>query len=115
MLAVKVSVELPLPGAAIEVGLKFAVTPEGKPETDSDTAELNPPSAAVETLVLPELPWVTERLAGEALRLKSGVWLGLKTMFRTGWSSMPLGATPVCPCRKSNIPTPVTCTGMLAV
>jgi len=28
---------------------------------------------------------------------------------------MPFGATPVCPCKKSNIPTPVTVTGTLAV
>jgi hypothetical protein len=34
---------------------------------------------------------------------------------RTAWSSMPLGATPVCPCRKSKKPTPVTVTETLAV
>lgn len=25
---------------------------------------------------------------------------------RTGWSSIPFGATPVCPCRKSKKPIP---------
>jgi len=115
LLAVNVSVELPLPGAAIELGLKLAVTPAGSPEAENEIAELNPPVTEVVIAVLPELPWVTERLVGEALRLKSGVVPGLKTMFRTGWSSIPLGATPVWPCKKSNMPTPVICTGIFAV
>jgi hypothetical protein len=71
--AEKVRVELPLPGAAIEAGLKLALTPESRPEADKDTVELNPPLSVVETVVLPELPWVTDRLAGEALIAKSGV------------------------------------------
>src|SRR5437016_12503711 len=73
LLAVKVRVELPLPGAAIEVGLKLAVTPEGRPEADSEIAELKPPLTEVEIVLLPELPWVTDKLVGEALRLKLGV------------------------------------------
>ena len=56
LLAVNVRVELPLPGAAIELGLKLAVTPEGRPEADNATAELKPPLTAVEILVLPVLP-----------------------------------------------------------
>ena len=71
-LAAKVRVELPLPGAAMEAGLKLAVTPEGKPEADNETAELNPPLTAVEIVVLPEAPWTIDTLAGEALTLKSG-------------------------------------------
>ena len=54
--AESVRVELPLPGAAIEVGLKLAVTPEGKPEADSETAELKPPLTVVEMVLLPEAP-----------------------------------------------------------
>jgi hypothetical protein len=69
----KVRVELPLPGAAIEAGLKLAVTPEGRPDADKDTVALNPPLTVIETVVLPELPWVTDRLAGETLIAKSGV------------------------------------------
>jgi hypothetical protein len=56
LLAVNVRVELPFPGAAMELGLKLAVTPEGKPEAESETAELNPPLTVVEMVELPELP-----------------------------------------------------------
>lgn len=71
--AENVSVEFPLPGAAMEVGLKLAVTPAGRPETDNETAELKPPTVALDMLVVPEEPWAIERLVGEALRIKSGV------------------------------------------
>jgi len=73
LLAVNVSVELPLPGAAIELGLKLAVTPAGKPAAESETAELNPPLTVVEMVEAPELPWAMDTLAGEALMVKSGV------------------------------------------
>src|SRR5260370_37800227 len=62
VLAVNVSVELPLPGAAMEAGLRLAVTPVGIPEAESATAELKPPLTAVEMVVLPELPRVPDRL-----------------------------------------------------
>jgi hypothetical protein len=70
--AVNVKVELPLPGAAMEVGLNAAVTPVGSPETDSATAELKPPLIDVERLVLLEPPCVTNTLAGDAASAKSG-------------------------------------------
>jgi hypothetical protein len=72
LLAERVRVEVPLPGAAIDVGLKLAVTPEGNPEADSETAELKPPLTLVVIVLVPELPSVIERLVGDALRLKSG-------------------------------------------
>ena len=56
LLAEIVIVELPLPGAAIEAGLKLAVTPEGNPEADRVIAELKPPVAVVETVLLAALP-----------------------------------------------------------
>jgi hypothetical protein len=56
LLAESVSVELPLPGAAIDVGLNVAVTPAGSPDAVSDTAELKPPLTVVEIVELPEVP-----------------------------------------------------------
>ena len=56
LLAVNVRVELPLPGAAMELGLKLVVTPAGRPEAESEIAELNPPLTVVEIVLLPELP-----------------------------------------------------------
>lgn len=54
LLAVRVRLELP--GVPTDAGLKLAVTPEGNPEADNETLELNPPSAEVETVTLAELP-----------------------------------------------------------
>ena len=71
--AVKVRVELPEPGAAIDVGLNAAVTPVGSPVAESDTAELKPPDTVVEIVLVPLLPAATERLVGDALTAKSGV------------------------------------------
>jgi hypothetical protein len=73
LLAERVRVELPLPGAAMLPGLKLAVTPEGRPEADNEIAELKPPLTEVEMVLVPELPWATDKLVGEALRLKLGV------------------------------------------
>jgi hypothetical protein len=46
-LAVNVSEELPEPGDAIDVGLKLAVTPLGRPLADSDTAEFRSEAVVV--------------------------------------------------------------------
>ncbi len=54
--AVNVRVELPLPGAAMEVGLREAVTPDGSPVAESEIEELNPPAIAVEMVDVAELP-----------------------------------------------------------
>jgi hypothetical protein len=99
----------------MEVGLKLAEAPDGSPEAERETAELKPPETEVETVVVAEPPCTAETEPGEAEIEKSGVLVGLKTMLRTAWSSIPLGATPVWPWRKSNMPTPLICTGMLAV
>ena len=73
LLAEKVRVELPPPGAAMEAGLKLAVTPAGNPEADNETAELKPPLTVVEMVEVPEEPWVTLSEAGVAVTVKSAV------------------------------------------
>jgi hypothetical protein len=72
-LAEKVRVELPLPGAPMDAGLKLAVTPAGRPEAESEIAELKPPLTVVEIVLLPEPPWATDRLVGDALSVKLGL------------------------------------------
>lgn len=70
--AASVSVLLPLPGAAMLVGAKLAVTPEGSPLTDSATDELNPFNAAVETVTRAEPPAVTVALVALGVSVKLG-------------------------------------------
>jgi hypothetical protein len=95
-LTVKVSVELPEPGAAIEDGLKEAVTPEGRPEAEREMAELKPPETAVVTVTLPEPPCAMDVELGEAVIVKSGVVVavGVTEMQVEGseaQASLPLG------------------------
>jgi len=106
-------VDEPEPGAAIESGVKVATAPEGKPEAESETAELNDPDMVVEIVELAAVPCCIDRVDGESETEKS--LEGLNCTSKTGCSSIPLGATPVWPCKKSNIPTPVIVTGMFAV
>ena len=68
-----VSVDVPEPGAAIDAGLKVAVTPVGNPLADNATAELNPPETAVVIVELPLLPCTTETAVGDADIVKAGV------------------------------------------
>ena len=100
LLAEIVSVELPLPGAGIEAGLKLAVTPDGRPEAESETAELNPPPVVTETVVVAELPWLMLNDAGEAATIKSGV-----ACFHTSEIAVALAALPawVTPYRSSSV------------
>ena len=89
LLAESVRVELPLPGAVMEAGLKLAVTPAGNPDADKETAELNPPLTAVEMVLLVEPPWVTLNKLGEAEILKSGV-----ACFQTSEIGVAVAAPP---------------------
>lgn len=61
-----VMVDVPAPGAAIEVGLKEIVTPDGCPLAESAIAELKPPETVVVTLQEPLLPAATETEVGDA-------------------------------------------------
>ena len=65
--AVMVSVDDPAPGAAMEVGLKLAVAPEGKPEALNAMAESKLPEMAVVIVLVPDEPCVTVTDVGEAV------------------------------------------------
>jgi len=72
-LADRVRVDDPEPGAAIDDGLKPAVTPEGRPEADNDSAALNPPDIVVDIVEFPEPPWEIVTDDGDAVIEKSGI------------------------------------------
>jgi hypothetical protein len=71
-LTVKVTVEVPAPGAAMDEGLKPTVTPEGWPDADKATAALKPPATVVVTVAVPLLPLVTDIEVGETETAKLG-------------------------------------------
>ena len=54
--AVMVAVELPDPGAAMEVGLNEALAPVGRPDAEREMAELKLPEMEVEMVDVPEAP-----------------------------------------------------------
>ena len=66
-------VELPEPGAAMDVGLNVTVTPVGWPLEVNATAELKPPDTVVVIVDEPLLPCATETEVGEAEIAKFGV------------------------------------------
>ena len=83
-----VMVDVPEPGAAMDVGLKLTVTPVGWPLADKATAELKPPETVVVMVDVPLLPCTTETEAGEAERVKAGdVLVGARALI----SPVPFG------------------------
>lgn len=68
-LAVKVSTLVPLVGFVPNA----AVTPLGRPDAASVTLPVNPPASVTVMVLVPLLPWVTDRLLGEAESVKLGV------------------------------------------
>lgn len=52
----RVNVDVPEPGAAMDVGLKLAVTPVGAPDAVRAIAELKPPDTAVVMVDTPLVP-----------------------------------------------------------
>jgi hypothetical protein len=68
-----VIVDVPEPGAAMDVGLKPTVTPVGWPLADKPIAELKPPETAVVIVDLPLLPCTTDTEVGEADMVKLGL------------------------------------------
>ena len=70
---VRVEVALPLAGGVTDAGAHEAVTPLGRPEAESETAELKPLRLPTVIVLVPPLPWTTLTLPGDAETEKSGV------------------------------------------
>jgi hypothetical protein len=70
--ALIVKVLVPLPGEAMLAGVKLAVTPFGSPLIESEIADLNPPSAAADTVIAVELLAATVALAALGVSVKFG-------------------------------------------
>lgn len=68
-----VIVELPAPGAGMELGLKVTVCKGPCPDADRAIAELKPPETVVVILDVPELPLATLIDVGDALMVKFGL------------------------------------------
>ena len=68
----KLAVEVPEPGAAMDDGLKPTVTPVGAPDDVSATAASNPPETVVVMVEFPLLPAATVMELGEAEMVKAG-------------------------------------------
>ncbi len=69
----KVAVDVPEPGDAIDEGLKPTVTPDGWPLAVRPIAEVKPPDTLVVIVEVPLLPATTETEAGEAEMVNAGV------------------------------------------
>jgi len=68
---VRVKFDVPEPGAAIEVGLKLPVTPEGRPVAVKAIAALNPPETEVVTTAKPLWPRRNDPEVGETEMAKA--------------------------------------------
>ena len=63
--------ELPDPGAAMELGVKVMVTPGGSPVAESAMAESKPPETVVVTMAVPRCPCRREPDVGETEMVKA--------------------------------------------
>src|SRR5215470_3209725 len=96
--SVKVPVAAALPAVTVSVlaevalvGLKFAVTPEGRPEIDRFTVPLKPLTGLTLMVLVPMLPCVMVSELGEADRVKSGT-----VVFQTSVIGETLALCPAC-------------------
>jgi len=92
LVVLMVSVDDPEP-PLIEVGLKLAVAPEGKPLALNDTALLNPLTGLADTVYVVLLPTVTVCEAGDADSEKFGALTVSVTL--TECVGLPLLSVPV--------------------
>ena len=70
--SVRVEVPEPLAGGVTEVGTNPVVTPVGKPDALSVTAELNPFVLVTVIVLVPFEPWLMVTLLGAAETVKLG-------------------------------------------
>ena len=89
-----VIVDVPEPGAAMDVGLKLTVTPVGWPVADKAIGALKPPETAVVIVDVPLLPWTTESEVGAAEMVKLGLAVAV-TVSETMVVSIVLPEVPV--------------------
>src|SRR5439155_21550627 len=71
-----VSVAEPAPGAAIELGVKLANAPAGRPDTESETPALKPPESVVVIVVPADAFCAIVSAGGDAEMLKLSVVAG---------------------------------------
>ena len=110
----------PLPGDAMLAGAKVAVTPLGIPVADSAIADLNPFSAAVETVTVVEPPAATVARAAVVAALTVKEKLGAATVtaieaVRERPPPLPLMVTEALPATAFAAAVKVTVTGAAAV
>ena len=74
-----------------EAGLNEAVTPLGRPDAVNDTLPVNPPTSVTVIVSVAVLPWVTDRVAGDAARLNPVP--GTVMVMVTEWVIVPLVPT----------------------
>lgn len=67
---VRFIVDVPEPGAEMEVGLKVMVTPDGWPVADNEIAESKPPETVVVTVTEPLWPLSRNPEVGETEMVK---------------------------------------------
>jgi len=75
--AVLLAVSVSTPELVDDVGLNEAVTPLGSPVATNDTAPVNPPVSVTVIVSVALLPWATDNVDAEELRLKPATGLAL--------------------------------------
>lgn len=78
--------------------LHAAVTPLGSPDTARVTLPVNPYSGVTVIVEVPELPWFTPTLLGDADRVKVGVWMArVRVVVAVRLPEVPVIVTAVFP------------------